>query len=295
MIRTMAAALFAAAPLAAQNFDTVTVRSQKVADGIYMLVGSGGNIGVATGSDATYIIDSQYAPLTPKILAAIGALTRDPVKFLINTHWHGDHVGGNENLGKAGTLVFAHDNVRVRMSKEQFVERLQERVPASPKAALPVVTFSDTMSFHLNGETVIVFHVKKAHTDGDAIVYFRNVNVVHAGDVYVRYGYPFIDGSSGGTFLGMIAAAQDLLAVTNAATKYIPGHGALAERKDVETYLAMLRTVRDRVLAQVRAKKSLEQVKAANPLADLDAQYGKGFVTAPAFLELVYKELASKP
>ena len=293
------AALFAlAAPVcvlgAQQNFDTVTVRSLRVADGIYMLTGAGGNIGVATGPEATYIIDDQYAPLSQKIEAAVRSVTGQPVKFVLNTHWHGDHTGGNENFGSRGLIIYAHDNVRTRMSKEQVIEQLKQTVPASPAAALPTVTFSESMTLHFNGETVLVFHVAKAHTDGDVMMHFRNANVVHTGDVFVRYGFPFIDHSSGGSFRGTIAATEKLLAATDANTKYIPGHGALADRKDVEGYLKMLKTVRDRISAQITLKKTVEQVEAADLLADLDSAGGKGFINGRAFTRLVFTELAGK-
>jgi glyoxylase-like metal-dependent hydrolase (beta-lactamase superfamily II) len=288
----VAAPLFA---LGAQaNFDTVTVRSQRVADGIYMLTGSGGNIGLATGPEATFIIDDQYAPLTQKILAAVKTVTSQPVRFVLNTHWHFDHTGGNENFAQTGVVIFAHDNVRTRLSRGQLIEQLKRTLPAAPHAALPTVTFSDTLTLHFNDETVEVFHVANAHTDGDAMMYFRKANVVHTGDVFVRYGYPFIDTSSGGTFLGTISAIDQLLALTNASTKYIPGHGALAERKDVEQYRSMLRTARDRIFAQVKAGKSVEQVKNSKPLADLDAAWGKGMIASDGFVELIYGELAKK-
>lgn len=288
------AVILVPASAAAQNYDTVQVKSQKVAEGIWMLTGAGGNIGLASGPDATFIIDDQFAPLSEKIIAAAKAVTPRPIKYLINTHWHGDHAGGNENFGNAGVLIIAHDNTRKRMTVDEFVAKFNMRSPPAPKAALPVVTFSDTLTLHLNGETIQVTHIRNAHTDGDAFIHFRNANVVHTGDVYVRYGYPFLDAVHAGSLLGTIAGVQDLLASTNATTKYIPGHGGLAERKDVEAYLTMLKTVRDRVLAQVRAKKTLDQVKAMKVLADLDATYGKGPITADEFVELAFKELSSK-
>lgn len=288
-------ALAVAIPLAAQqNFDNVQIKSQKVADGIWMMTGSGGNIGVMAGKDATFIIDDQYAPLSPKIEAAVRELSQQPIKYIINTHWHGDHTGGNENFGSKGTIIIAHDNVRVRMSKEQFVAAFNQRTPPAPAAALPVVTFSDTLTLHLNDETVRVFHVKNAHTDTDAMIHFVKANVVHTGDVINRGGYPFLDTSTGGTFLGELAAVQDLVAVTNATTQYIPGHGALATRADIEGYFTMLKAVRDRVWAQVQAGKTLDQVKAMKLLSDLDPVYGKGNTKADGFVELAYSELAKQ-
>jgi cyclase len=286
----------AALPLAAQqNFDTVQVRPVRVAEGIYMLTGSGGNIGVSLGDDGTLLIDDQFAPLTAKIQAAVRGLTSQSIKYLINTHWHGDHVGGNENFGNAGVLILAHDNVRGRMAKEQFVPRLNRTMPASPKVALPIVTFPETLSVHVNGEDIVAFHVRNAHTDGDVLVRFTRANVIHAGDVFVRYGYPFIDESSGGTFLGLLAATETLLSVTNAETKYIPGHGNLGTRADVETYRKLLVTIRDRVQAAVKAKKSLKDLLAAKPLADYDAQFGPGgFVKSDDILTMAYGELTMK-
>ena len=286
-----------AAPLAAQgNFDTVQVRSVRVAEGIYMLTGAGGNIGVSLGDDGTLLIDDQFAPLTAKIQAAVRGLTSQSVKYLINTHWHGDHVGGNENFGNAGVLILAHDNVRARMSVEQVMPKFNQKVPPSPKVALPVVTFPDTVSVHVNGEDIVAFHVRNAHTDGDVMVKFTKANVVHAGDVYVRYGYPFIDDASGGSFLGILAGTERLLKVTNAETKYIPGHGNLATRADVEAYHKMLVTIRDRVHAAIKAKTSLKALVAAKPLADLDGEYGKsGFVKADDILTMAYGELTKKP
>jgi glyoxylase-like metal-dependent hydrolase (beta-lactamase superfamily II) len=284
-----------AAPLSAQqNFDTVQVKAVRVADGIYMLTGAGGNIGLATGADATFIIDDQFAPLTPKIRAAIATVTKDPVKFLINTHFHGDHVGGNENFGSAGAIIFAHDNVRRRMSGEQFeAAARQPAPPPAPKAALPVVTFSDTLTLHLNGETAVIYHVNAAHTDGDAMIWFRKANVVHAGDVFVRYGFPFIDVASGGTFNGLIAANEKLLASTDANTKFIPGHGDVATRKDLEDFISMLKTVRQKVTAAMAGGKTIEEVKAAKPLAELD-KLGQGFVKTDGFVDLIYRELSKK-
>ena len=293
--RLFAAATLVALPLAAQqNFDAVQIKPQKVAEGIWMLTGSGGNIGVMTGKDATFIIDDQFAPLSAKIEAAVKELTGQPIKYIINSHWHGDHTGGNENFGSKGSIIIAHDNVRVRMSKEQFVAAFNQRTPPSPAVALPVITFSDTLTLHQNGETIRVFHVKNAHTDTDAIIHFLNANVVHTGDVINRGGYPFLDTSTGGTFLGEVAAVQTLLVSTNATTQYIPGHGPLTTRAELEAYGAMLKAIRDRVWTQVKAGKTLDQVKAMKLLADLDATYGKGNVKADAIVEMAYGELVKQ-
>lgn len=279
--------------LSAQGgMDTVTIRTVKVADGVYMLLGAGGNIGVSVGEDGVVLIDDQFAPLTAKILAAVKALSPLPIKFLINTHLHGDHTGGNENIGKTGVIIVAQDNVRERMSKEQFSARFNSRTPPSPKAALPVVTFPTEASIHLNGETLEAHHIPKAHTDGDAIVKFVKANVVHAGDVFVRYGFPFIDTGSGGSLLGMLTGIEKLLAVTDANTKFIPGHGDLAARSDVEGYLTLLKTVRDAAQGAVRKKQPLDAFIASHPLAAYETKFGpSGFVKADELLKLAFEEL----
>jgi len=223
--------LAVAAPVAAQNFDTVQVRTTSLGRGVYMLTGAGGNMGLAVGDDAVFLIDDEYAPLTPKIRAAIAALTPKPVRFVLNTHWHFDHTGGNKDHGEAGALIVAHDNVRKRLSTTQFVEAFNQSYPPLPKAGLPVVTFNDTVTFWLNGDTITAFHVAPAHTDGDAIVYFRGANVVHMGDVFVSAAFPFLDLSSGGSIHGFVTGTERVLRVIDANTKVIPGHGPRPTRR----------------------------------------------------------------
>lgn len=222
-LAALAAIVAVSAPLAAQqNFDTVQIRTVKVADGVYMLMGSGGNIGVSAGANGIVMIDDEYAPLTDKIRAALSAINPGPIRFLLNTHWHGDHTGGNENLGKAAVVIVAHENVRRRMSVEQFVAAFDRKVPPSPEAALPIVTFTDAVTFYLNGDSINAFHVAPAHTDGDVIVRWRRANVVHMGDTYFNGRYPFIDLSSGGSVDGMVAAADKVLGTTDSNTRFIP-------------------------------------------------------------------------
>jgi len=288
-----AVAAFVALPssLHAQNFDTVQVRAVPVAGAVHMLQGAGGNIGLVVGDDAVFVVDDQFAPLTPKVLAAIKSVTPQPVRFVLNTHWHFDHTGGNENMGKAGALIFAHENVRRRMSKDQFIEALNRTEPASPRGALPVVTFTDTVSFHLNGDSIVVFHVAPAHTDGDAVILFTRANVVHTGDLFVSAGFPFVDRSSGGSIHGIIAAAERILAATNAGTRIIPGHGPLADRARLQAYHDMLVVMRDRMRKEIAARHTIEQVLASAITAEYDASWK---TNRERFLQILHKELSAR-
>lgn len=271
---------------AQQDFSKVEVKAENLAPGISVLFGAGGNIGVSHGEDGTVLIDDQFAPLTPKIQAAVAALGASPVKFLINTHWHGDHSGGNENFGKAGAVIMAHDNVRVRMATDQKTP--MGEVKASPKAALPVITYAEGLKLHLNGEEVRVIAVAPAHTDGDSIVHWTKSNVIHMGDLFFhKMSYPFVDRSSGGDVRGVIAAAEKVLAMANDQTKIIPGHGVVASKADLQAYRDMLVAIVGKVEAAVKAGQSLEEVKAMKP-ADGFGVNPSGFITADRFIEMVY-------
>jgi cyclase len=298
-LRIAAVALGLVAPVVAsaqeQNFDKVQITTTTIAPGVYMLQGSGGNIGLGAGPDAVFLIDDEYAPLTPKIKAAVAAVSEKPIRFLLNTHWHGDHTGGNKDMGEAGVLIVAHDNVRVRMSTEQFNAAFNEKTPASPEKALPIVTFDSTATFHLNGDDVQAVHVPPAHTDGDSFVHFHKANVIHTGDLFFNGFYPYIDLSSGGSFEGMIGAADRMLAVADDKTKIIPGHGPLADRAALKDYRDMLAGIRDRVLPLVKAGKTLAQVQAAKPTAPYDDKWGKGFLKPDDFVGIVFASLTKKP
>jgi glyoxylase-like metal-dependent hydrolase (beta-lactamase superfamily II) len=283
--------LCAGAALAQQDFSKVEIQSQKVAEGIYMLTGSGGNMGLSIGDDGAYLIDDQYAPLTTKILAAIKQLTPDPVRFVVNTHYHGDHTGGNENMGQAGALLVAHELVRRRMSTGTFQEVFDREVPPSPEDALPVVTFTDAVTFHWNGDEIRVFFVGPAHTDGDSIIHFVKANVFHLGDTLFNGTYPFIDVSAGGRIDGMIAAADRVLKVADDETRLIPGHGPLATKADLQAFRDMLSTVRDRIAKLKAEGKSKEEIVAAKPTADLDEKWGGGFMQADNWVGLVYESM----
>jgi len=276
---------------ASPNMDAVQIRVERVAPGVAILFGRGGNIGLSYGADGNAIIDDQYAPLTGRILAAIREIDPDPIRFVINTHWHGDHTGGNENVGRTGAIIVAQDNVRRRMSMEQMVRG--ERVAPSPAGALPVVTFSEGVTFHLNGDDIRVIHVEHAHTDGDALVYWTHANVLHMGDTFFNGLLPFIDLDSGGSIDGAIVAAEAGLALANEATVIIPGHGPIAHRADLVRYRDMLIDLRSRVGQGIAAGRTLEQIKAER-LAD---GYGPqdGFISPDALIETIYRSLRSPP
>ena len=285
--------LLAAAPAlsAQQDFTQVKVTVVPVVPGVYMLQGSGGNIGLSVGRDNAFVIDDEYAPLTDRIKAAIATVTPNPVRFVVNTHWHGDHTGGNENMANGGAILVAQENVRRRMSTEQFNALFKSTTPPSPAAALPVITFGDGISFYVNDDSVQVTHVKNAHTDGDALVMFRGANVIHMGDTYFNGIYPYIDLSSGGSLAGIIAAADRALAMTNDATKVIPGHGPLGDRTSLKEYRRVMDVVRQRVGALIAKKRTLPQIIAAKPLADFDVTWGTGFMKPDQFLTIVHASL----
>ncbi|MBC7987508.1 MAG: MBL fold metallo-hydrolase [Sphingomonadaceae bacterium] len=289
------ALLLLAAPAVAQerDFSSVEIRSEPLAPGVAVLFGAGGNIGVSHGPDGTVLVDDQFAPLTERIQAAVAGLGATPARFLVNTHWHGDHTGGNENLGQAGALILAHDNVRIRMASPQ-TRRDGEGTPASPPAALPVVTYEDGLKLHLNGDTVHLIHVDSAHTDGDSIVRWERANVLHMGDLFFhRISLPFIDRDSGGSVQGMIAAAERGLALANDQTRIIPGHGPVATRADLAAYRDMLMLIRDRVAAAIEEGQTIEQIQAMN-IAQPYAVEG-GFIDGPTFVGFVHDSLINPP
>lgn len=253
-----------------------------------MLEGSGGNIGVCIGEDGTFIIDDQFAPLTEKITAAIGKITPKPVQFLINTHWHFDHTDGNENFGSAGAIIVSHQNSRKRMARDEVVALVGTEQKAYSRDGLPKITFKESMSFHYNGETINIFHIGRAHTDGDAIVHFVESNVLHMGDVFVRYVFPFIDEPNGGNINGMIKTLDKAAELANNQTQIIPGHGQVSNKKDLLDYRKMLVTIRDRIKIQVEKDKTLKQIIASNPTQGYE---GSDFVAKDDFVKIVYDSI----
>ena len=290
--RLLAALAVVAIPLLAaaqQDLSKVEIKASALREGTHMLTGAGGNMVASTGADGTFLIDDQFAPLSDRIRAALKTLSDKPLRFVVNTHWHGDHTGGNENLGKAGAVIVAHDNVRKRMSVGQLLRG--SKVPAAPGAALPVVTFASDLTLHLNGDDVRVQHVAHAHTDGDALVKFERANVLHMGDVYFNGLYPFIDAESGGGIDGLLAAIDQGLALSDDATLVVPGHGPVSNRAELARYGAMLKGYRDRIAGLKAEGKTLAQVIAAKPTAATDELLGKAFIKPDELVTSIYETL----
>ncbi|MBT8057946.1 MAG: MBL fold metallo-hydrolase [Gammaproteobacteria bacterium] len=288
MIRQGLLLLFLISSSVFAEFEDVVITTTHVAGSVHMLEGRGGNLAVIAGADGVVLVDDQYAPLTDRILEAIAEISPEPVRFVINTHWHFDHTGGNENLGEGGAVIVAHDNVRLRMMTGQYLSGIDRRVPPSPREALPVVTFSDRASFHLNGETVVAHHVAAAHTDGDSIIHFPDSDVIHMGDVFFHGVYPFIDLDSGGSVPGTINAVQAALMLCGSNTRVIPGHGPLANCADLESYGQMLADSAERVRRLKRKGMSREEVIAARPNREQDGRLGAGWIDPERFTGLLY-------
>ncbi len=297
-VSVLALALLSAAPHQASaqddRFAKVTIEAIPAGPGVTMLKGAGGNLAVCAGEDGVILIDDQFAPLTDKIKAAIAGISDKPVRFLVNTHYHGDHVGGNENFGGSGTLIVAHDNVRRRMSVDQISKLFDSTTPAYPKDALPVVTFTDRVTFHMNGQEIEVLHCAHAHTDGDAVIHFKGSNVIHMGDIYFNGLYPFIDTEGGGSAQGYIAAIDRVLAIANADTKIIPGHGPLSNAAELKTFREMLATIAGRVEAAVKAGKTREEIVAMKPSGEWDEALGKAFINPEQLAGAMYESYAGR-
>jgi glyoxylase-like metal-dependent hydrolase (beta-lactamase superfamily II) len=276
------------------NYDTVRIRPVLVSNNLYFLKGSGGNIGVLIGNDGTLMIDDQFAPLSNKINGAIKTLSPGEIKFLINTHIHGDHTGGNDNFKKMGVTILAQDQVRERMTKET-VNRQNEKVPPRDKDALPDITFADKLNVHINDEDIELIHFDPGHTDGDVIVHFKKANVYHMGDMFVTYGYPFIDVSSGGSVNGMIAALDKVLALMDNNAKVIPGHGELSTKADVKVFRDRLADIRDQVAAALKKGKKKEDLASLGITDKYDAEWGKGFLKGKDFVMMVADNIAVPP
>jgi cyclase len=278
-----------------QNFDTVKIRPVQIKDNIYLLKGSGGNIGLLTGKDGNLIIDDQFAPLSEKIKSVVQSLDKGPIKYLINTHIHGDHTGGNENFRKDGVTIIAQENVRTRMMKESYNAVQKVTTPPRDQQAWPVITFDDHIALHINNEDLEVLHFNfGSHTDGDAIIHFKNANVYHMGDVFVRYGYPYIDMSNGGSVNGFIKVLDMALARMDDKAIIIPGHGELATKADIKVFRDRLADIRDQIAAALKSGKKPEEIPALGITNKYDAEWGKGFLKGKDFALMVAAELNGK-
>ena len=274
----------------AQRFDDGEIETVPVRGNLSMLVMEpAGNVGVSVGPDGAYIIDNQFAPMTNKIISAVKELTDQPIRYVFNTHWHGDHTGGNNNFGGMGYAIVAHDNVRERMLEDQYHLFFKAGTPPAPAAALPVMTYDNEISFHLNGDHVRVIHTPNAHTDGDSIFYFEKADVLQTGDVFINRGFPLIDIHSNGSIAGQIEATNRMLEIAGPNTIIIPGHGPLTDEKRMEEIRDMLVETRSRVTALLDKNMTLEEILDQAPLADLEEQWGYSLVTAEAFTTIIYQ------
>jgi glyoxylase-like metal-dependent hydrolase (beta-lactamase superfamily II) len=275
-----------------KDFSKVNIEVIKVSGTVYMLKGAGGNIGASVGDDGIVIVDDQYAPLADKIQAALKGITDKPVRFVINTHYHEDHTGSNEYFQKTAPII-AHDNVRKRLEEGGVAGNgasVKFDAKPQPKGALPIITFDHDVTVHLNGEDIRALHFPAGHTDGDSIIYFPKSNVVHMGDDFVTYGFPFIDVSSGGSIDGMIDGVEKAIAQLPADVKVIPGHGPVSSLDDVRTYIKMLKDTRETVRAALKQKKTLDQMK-KDKILDPWKKYSGDFISEDAYLETLYNSL----
>ena len=278
-----------AGAVAQTDYSKVEIKATKVAGNVYMLQGAGGNIGVSVGSDGILIVDDQFAPLADKIRAALKGLNQGKLRFILNTHWHGDHTGGNVAFGPEAPII-AHDNVRKRLSTEQRIEFFKRTVPASPKEALPVITFNQSLSVHFNGEEIRAIHYPNGHTDGDSVIFFTTSNVVHLGDDFFSGSFPFVDVDNGGNVVGLAKNIGEIITKIPAGAKLIPGHGPLSTIDDLKLYHRMLLETTDVVRKKVAEGKTVDQIKSEG-LPEEWKSWGTGFIKTDQWIELIFNSL----
>lgn len=285
--------LLCLAPAASsQDFSKVQIKTSKVAGNVYVLEGAGGNIGVSVGADGILIVDDQFAPLAEKIRAALKTLDQGKLRFVLNTHWHGDHTGGNASFGHDAPII-AHDNVRKRLSTEQRSEFFKQTTPPAPAEALPVITFDQSLSVHFNGEEIRVIHFPHGHTDGDSVIFFTGSNVVHLGDDFFAGSFPFVDLESGGSVQGLIKNIEELIPKIPAGAKLIPGHGPVSTVDDLKLYHRMLLETTAIVRKQMADGKTLDQIKQQG-LPDEWKSWGVAFIKTDMWLEIIFRSLNAK-
>lgn len=278
---------------AQENFDSVQIVPVKVAENLYFLKGEGGNVGVFIGKEGTLMIDNQFAPLSNKINGAIKTLSPYDIRFLINTHVHGDHSGGNENFKNMGVTIVAHDKVRDRMSKERVNPSDNSVIPARAEEAWPIVTFADKLNVYLNQEEIELLHVSPGHTDGDVVIHFKKANVYHMGDMFVTYGYPYIDYGNGGSINGFISSLDSFLNMMDDNTKVIPGHGELCTKADVKKFRDRIAEIRDEVAAALKKGKKPTDVSGLPIATKYDAEWGQGFTKGKDFVLQIAENLTA--
>lgn len=279
--------LFASSLLNAQ-MNEVVIKTEKITDNIYMLKGRGGNIAIYVGYEEVFMIDDQFAPLSSKIIKAIKNITSKPIKYLVNTHWHGDHTGGNLNMQKEGATIVSHTNVRKRMSEAKVIRG--KKRPASPKKALPIITFTKDLNFYIDDEEILVAHIHNAHTDGDAIIYFTKSNILHVGDAYFQGKFPYIDLNSGGSILGYIKGIEKMLMLADEDTKIIPGHGNVSNKKELRVYLKMLQDLTSKIKEAINKGKTIEEVKNNTTITEKYKEFS-GWISESKIKETIYKSL----
>jgi cyclase len=267
------------------------LETQKLTDTLHLITGPGGNIAVLVGKTGLLLVDDQVPPMTAKLKQTLAQISSKPVRYVINTHWHFDHAGGNPVFGGDGAVIVAHENVRKRLSTEQFMKLFNRKMPPIAPEGWPVITFAQSISFHVDGEDIDVFHVDAAHTDGDSIVHFRKADVIHTGDTFVSAGYPFIDASSGGSSEGFVRACDRVMELAQPTTRIIPGHGPISDKGKVRVFRDMMTTIRDRVRKQAAAHKSLADIQASKPTADFDTVWGNFFIQGSQVVETLFAEI----
>lgn len=290
-LQSLLAATLICTTISSASADNAALKATAITESIHLITGKGGNIGVSVGADGTFMIDDKFADLGDSIVEQLKSIGGDIPKFVINTHWHGDHTGSNLNFGQQGSIIVAHDNVRKRLSQDSFIAAFDMKTSAYPAAGLPVVTFTDEIRFHLNNDNIAVTHIANAHTDGDSVIYFQKANVLHAGDLFFNGFYPFIDIDHGGSLKGMINGADRLLSMINDETKIIPGHGPMANKKDLQAYRDMLNQAYQQLSELKKSGKNLLQAIAAKPLQSLDAEWSDGLFKTDKWIAIIYDGL----